>query len=94
MRAENFWAALEVTSYRARRDSPTTAQREASACARRRPSPTSASRLFLVPGSQGQCVPGETRRRSPTPAGGWLPRPRRCLAGADRLSQPGRRRGR
>lgn len=41
---------------------------ERSACARCRPSPTSASRLFLVPGSQGPFVPRETRRRSPTPA--------------------------
>lgn len=49
---------------------PATAGRPArSACARRRPSPTSASRLFLVPRSQGRSVPGETRRRSPTPAG-------------------------
>lgn len=40
-----------------------------SACARRRPSPTSARRRFLVPGSWGPSVPGETRRRSPTPAG-------------------------
>lgn len=48
---------------------PPAAGQEASACARRHPSPTSASRLFLVPGSQGPCVPGETQRRSPTPAG-------------------------
>ncbi|KAM5220768.1 dysbindin domain-containing protein 2 isoform 1-T1 [Hipposideros larvatus] len=48
---------------------PPAAGREASACARRQPSPTSASRLFLVPGSQGPSVPGETQRRSPTPAG-------------------------
>lgn len=47
---------------------PPAAGRETRACACRRPSPTSASRLFLVPGSQGPSVPGETRR-SPTPAG-------------------------
>lgn len=56
-------------SCRARRGSPPAAGQEASACARRHPSPTSASRLFLVPGSRGPCVPGETQRRSPTPAG-------------------------
>lgn len=49
---------------------PAAARRPArSACARRRPSPTSARRSFLVPGSRGPSVPGETRRRSPTPAG-------------------------
>ena len=69
MRAGNFLPALEL-----RMIAPAGAPcgRRAtgrSVCARRRPSPTSASRLFLVPGSQGPLVPGETRRRSPTPAG-------------------------
>ena len=48
---------------------PAAAGREASAGARRHPSPTSAARRFLVPGSQGPAVPREPRQRSPTPAG-------------------------
>lgn len=57
-------------NYERQRGFPAAARRPArSACARRRPSPTSARRSFLVPGSRGPSVPGETRRRSPTPAG-------------------------
>lgn len=72
---------------------PATAGRPArSACARRRPSPTSASRLFLVPRSQGRFCPGGDPAAQPHPGRrGPLPRPRRRRAGEDSLSQRGRR---
>lgn len=52
-----------------------------------RPAPTSASRLFLVPGSQGRRSPGSPAGIAPPGRRCSLPRPRRRLSGALPVSQ-------
>lgn len=54
-----------------------------------RPAPTSASRLFLVPGSQGRRSPGNPAGTAPPGRRCSLPRPRRRLSGAHPASQRG-----
>lgn len=55
-----------------------------------RPAPTSASRLFLVPGSQGRRSPGNPAGTAPPGRRCSLPRPRRSLSGAHPASQKAR----
>lgn len=54
-----------------------------------RSAPTSASRLFLVPGSQGRRSPGNPAGTAPPGRRCSLPRPRRRLSGAHPASQRG-----
>lgn len=54
-----------------------------------RPTPTSASRLFLVPDSQGRRSPGSPAGIAPPGRRCSLPRPRRRLSGALPVSQRG-----
>lgn len=54
-----------------------------------RPAPTSASRLFLVPGSQGRRSPGSPAGIAPPDRRCSLPRPRRRSSGALPVSQRG-----
>lgn len=96
MQARKFVAALEV---RAVAVAPEGAPRGRRAGGERvcPPPPLPHFRLPPLPRSRlrGPVRPGGNRAAQPHPGRrGSLPRPRRRLAGADRLSQPGSRRGR
>lgn len=96
MRPGNFSPSLEV-----RADAPEGAPPDRRARGKRvcppPPPPLPHFRLPPLPRSRlpGPVRPGGDPAAQPHPGRrGSLPRPRRCLARADRLSQPGRRRGR